>query len=153
MQPPTPVAKNSDNPRTMLANMTPEEQRQMGGYSGVNTYDPYPWNAQTGFSPEAWARLSRKERQHFYGLHLIPLYVYSCYFFRKCSLLVFSIIYLKSYVKLVREPYPHVKIVGCSLWRQMYSLWFMVVMLILMLIGFFSMPTYDKSQAGDKSVS
>lgn len=40
-----------------------------------------------------------------------------------------------------------------SQWREKYSLWFMVVMLILMLIGFFSMPTYDKSQAGDKSVS
>lgn len=66
----------------MLAAITPEEQRQLGGYTVSATVtcpptatcppapcDPHPWNIQTGHTAESWARLPRKERQHIYGLH------------------------------------------------------------------------------------
>ncbi|XP_067951702.1 histone-lysine N-methyltransferase 2C-like isoform X2 [Watersipora subatra] len=67
-----PAAQSSGNSRSMLATITPEEQRQMGPYAPPATYDPFPWNAQTGFTPEAWARLPRKERQHVYEARMTP---------------------------------------------------------------------------------
>lgn len=67
------VPSAPESVKSRLASITPVEQLQMGATYNIahNSFDPYPWNAQMGISPEAWSRLPKKERQDIYGVHYI----------------------------------------------------------------------------------
>lgn len=89
--PPGTACQSSDNSarnRLAIANITPEEQRQMGACNSTappaqtaETFDPFPWNPQMGFSPEVWVTLPRKEKQHIYGATLFAdniIHLFDC---------------------------------------------------------------------------
>jgi len=42
-------------------------RQQVVPFNNESTFDPFPWNPQLGISADAWAALTKKDKQHIYG--------------------------------------------------------------------------------------